>query len=117
MIIMLNLLIAIISDTYGKVTEKSQPNIYKEMACLIYENSYLIPKEVKEEYAELNKFLYVCKLTSIRGKDQPDPVQDLMMELKKKFEDLNSKIQEKENNMQSYLKTQFDAIKTEFTKD
>ena len=51
MIIMLNLLIAIISETFAGVTAKAEPNSYKEMARLIFENSYLIPSHVKHSYA------------------------------------------------------------------
>lgn len=42
-IIMLNLLIAIISDTYARVEGTSQNELYKNLADLIIENEYLVP--------------------------------------------------------------------------
>jgi len=48
MIIMLNLLISIISETFANVNANATPNSYKEMASLIAENSYLIPESVKK---------------------------------------------------------------------
>ena len=43
-IIMLNLLIAVISDTYARVEGTSQNELYKNLADLIMENEYLVPK-------------------------------------------------------------------------
>ena len=42
-IIMLNLLISIISDTYSKVVDNADSRAYQEMAALICENSFIIP--------------------------------------------------------------------------
>lgn len=47
MIVMLNLLIAIISGTYEKVTDNMEQASYQEMAALISENYYLIPKRIR----------------------------------------------------------------------
>lgn len=44
MIIMLNLLIAIISDSFTKINEKSEQASYREKAGIIAENKYLISK-------------------------------------------------------------------------
>jgi len=59
MIIMLNLLISIVSETFANVNAKANPNSYKEMASLIAENSYLIPNDVAHDYAVENMYLYV----------------------------------------------------------
>ena len=48
---MLNLLIAIISDTYSRMTVNSDQAAYREMASLICENSYIIPLVIKKNYA------------------------------------------------------------------
>ena len=44
-IIMMNLLIAIISDSFALVTSSSEQASYREMADIIYENSILIPDD------------------------------------------------------------------------
>jgi hypothetical protein len=46
-IVMLNLLIAIISETFSTVKENASNAAYQEMASMIAENSYLIPDHVK----------------------------------------------------------------------
>ena len=47
MIVMLNLVISIIGDTFGRVKQNSSNEYYKEISCVISENSYLIPDDVK----------------------------------------------------------------------
>jgi hypothetical protein len=47
MIIMLNLHIAIISDSFSRITSVSTEAGYREMADLIAENTYLIPEDEK----------------------------------------------------------------------
>lgn len=42
-IIMLNLIIAVISDTYARVEGTSQNELYKNFSDLIVENEYLVP--------------------------------------------------------------------------
>jgi hypothetical protein len=55
MIVMLNLLIAIISDSYARVNGISQQATYQERCSMIAENHYLIPDQRKKDYAEMNK--------------------------------------------------------------
>lgn len=59
MIVMLNLLIAIISETFAKVNENAISAGYQEMAAMISENSYLVPDSVKQTYAEKDKYLMI----------------------------------------------------------
>ncbi len=44
MVIMLNLLIAIISNTFNSVNSNAVQAAYQQMASMIAENDYLIPK-------------------------------------------------------------------------
>ncbi len=74
MIVMLNLLIAIISDTYARMTENADQAAYQEMSALICENAYIIPITIKKSYAPKDKFL-IC-LTDLERveKESTDPV-------------------------------------------
>lgn len=47
MIVMLNLLIAIISETFGKVNGNAENAAYQEMASIISENQYLVPEAIQ----------------------------------------------------------------------
>jgi hypothetical protein len=59
MIIMLNLLISIISESFANVNQNAANATYQEMASLISENSYLVPVELRNNYAVENKFLLI----------------------------------------------------------
>lgn len=60
-IVMLNLLIAIISETFSKVNSKAINASFKEMATIIMENGYLVPLERKISYCEKNKYLIIAR--------------------------------------------------------
>lgn len=61
MIIMLNLLISIISESYEKISANLQAAAYQERAGMISENSFLIPQKRKDDFCEPNKYLVVSK--------------------------------------------------------
>jgi len=52
MVVMLNLLISIIGNTYGRVQDNQDNEYYQEKASIIYENSYLISKVVRNQWNE-----------------------------------------------------------------
>jgi uncharacterized membrane protein len=56
-IVMLNLLIAIISETFENVKENATSAFFQEMAAMIAENAYLIPESERMNYAKKNRFL------------------------------------------------------------
>jgi mRNA degradation ribonuclease J1/J2 len=60
MIIMLNLLIAIISESFTRVTSVAQEAGYREMADLIAENTYLIPDDEKYNFCPDNRYLIIA---------------------------------------------------------
>lgn len=60
MIIMMNLLIAIISDSFAKVNSNSEQASYKEMAVLIHENYIYIPEDRQVEYCDPTKYLIIA---------------------------------------------------------
>lgn len=49
LIVLLNLLISIISDSYSRIQMNAKNNMYKELACLIYDNYFLTNYELKSE--------------------------------------------------------------------
>ena len=56
-IVMLNLLIAIISESFTIVKENADNASYQEMASMISENGYLIPDRLKKNYAQTNSYV------------------------------------------------------------
>ena len=75
MIVMLNLLIAIISDSYARVTAASELTTYQERASMIAENAYLVPEEVKKSYGQQNAFLMISTDLEKEGEQiKQDPV-------------------------------------------
>jgi hypothetical protein len=63
----LNLLIAIISETFTRVNENCISTGYKEMASLISENNYIVPQRIKSSFAEENR--YILMVTSLVEED------------------------------------------------
>ena len=60
-IIMLNLLIALISESFGKINSNAHSANYQERARLISENTYLIPNGVKARYCEKYRYLIIAE--------------------------------------------------------
>lgn len=81
MIVMLNLLIAIISESFAKVNNNIVQAVYQEKAMMIAENSYLIPDSVKNSYAiQGQHILFITNLEKVQ-EDLRDPVLQQIDEL------------------------------------
>ncbi len=61
LIVLLNLLIYIISESAGKVANNGEQFNYKEKAALIVDNHYLIPARIKSSICEHNSFLILAE--------------------------------------------------------
>eukprot|EP00347_Sterkiella_histriomuscorum_P022786 403337167 len=82
MIVMLNLLISIISETFAKVTGLADQKIYQEMASIIAENSYLIPDDRKENYANKNEYLMIIEdLENLEEQQEQDSNAQILKSL------------------------------------
>jgi hypothetical protein len=82
MIIMMNLLIAIISESFANVTAFAEQASYREMADIIYENTYLIPQERREAYCFDRKYLIIAidKQKEIEGQQSFEDQVELVVE-------------------------------------
>ena len=60
MIIMMNLLIAIISESFANINSVSKQANYRERAKIISENMYLVPWSVRTSYCEPNSYLLMA---------------------------------------------------------
>ena len=69
-IIMLNLLIAIISETYDNVNQKKEAAQYQEKARIIFENSYLIPEYRRVKHCQKNSLLLFVEKVVTEMKDE-----------------------------------------------
>ena len=58
-IVMLNLLISIMGDTYGRVSSIADQTSYQVRCQMIAENHYLVPPSIKKKYAKQDKFLMI----------------------------------------------------------
>jgi hypothetical protein len=68
-VVMLNLLVAVISDTYARVDAESVSQMYKTMADLSVENEYLVPHSSLETHDKKGDYLYVAIVDSTNGDD------------------------------------------------
>jgi len=60
-VVMLNLLIAIVSEAYALINENADNANYYERACLIAENHYLIPDYRKRQFCANHQYLIVVE--------------------------------------------------------
>ena len=58
-VVMLNLLIAIISDTFANVQSQSKRKMYQEFAQLIFESYHLLTDAKKEECDRQGNYLFI----------------------------------------------------------
>jgi hypothetical protein len=81
MIVMMNLLIAIISETFARVNENALSAGYQERAAMISENSYLVPEDVIKKYARKDKYLVIATDLETTEREFMDPVLDKIADL------------------------------------
>ena len=74
MIIMLNLLIAIISESFAKINSVSAQASYQEKADIIAENTYLIPDDVKKAFTDDTKYLLIASDVAAELKEKGDAI-------------------------------------------
>jgi hypothetical protein len=109
MIVMLNLLIAIISESFAAVNSNAKNAQFQEMASLISENNYLIPDSKKASYAQEGLKLLV--ITDLEAKeDVNDPTQAALKEMK---EELGEKIEAVQTSMEERSKEYHEIQKEE----
>ena len=60
MIIMLNLLIAIISESFSRINQEKEQASYQEKCDIIAENDYLIPEARKKRFSAENRYLLIA---------------------------------------------------------
>jgi hypothetical protein len=78
---MLNLFIAIISESFDKINSQGAQASYREKAGLIAENSFLLSSEAKNNWCIKDKFLlYVQILGLNEGEDTLEYRQKLHIE-------------------------------------
>ncbi|CDW75601.1 wd-40 repeat protein [Stylonychia lemnae] len=84
-IVMLNLLIAIISDAYSIVAVNSVAAMYQEMAYLIHENQYLVPIQAQLKHAHKDSYLVVISNLEGSTKRRVNPTVNKINQLEKKL--------------------------------
>ena len=83
-VIMLNLLIAIISDTFERVQGLAKQRMYQEFASLITENIHLLSEEQKLEFDNKGQYLYIASL-EIDENNTADQWEGKIAEIKKQI--------------------------------
>ena len=92
MIIMLNLLIAIISESFARVNEDREQAGYQERAKFISENLYLVPAYRREKYCADNRYLLFAVDQEAELAEYQETIDDKLKGLKKNLKSSTSKI-------------------------
>jgi uncharacterized membrane protein len=85
MIIMLNLLVAIISESFARINQKKTQANQQEKCDIIAENTYLIPKWRKNQFCRPDRFLLIATDTQQELSNQPKDSGFLLRETSRKI--------------------------------
>lgn len=104
MIIMMNLLVAIISDSFNKLNSLREQANYQEKCDIIAENTYLIPTARKTAFSPSNRYLLIA---TDKKQELGQQVRDVNFLVK----DTHRKLAESNAQMERRLTEQIEAIK------
>jgi len=105
-VIMLNLFIAIISNSFDKINSQGAQASYREKAGLIAENSYLLTDFQKESWCAFNKILIFCKKQDVLN-EFDTPEQRMKLILESQTAGLRKQLtQQKEDILQKQIKSE-----------
>ena len=90
---MLNLLIAIISESFGIINSRAKQASNQERAKIIAENAYLIPRSRKKEMSDEEKYLIIAQVE--KDDDQEDSVTNSIENLKDRLSSSQGRIESK----------------------
>lgn len=85
MIIMMNLLIAIISESFANINSVSKQANYRERAKIICENLYLVPWSARVNYSAPNSYLLMAIDTEQELNEHQETVDSKLKVLKKRI--------------------------------
>lgn len=74
MIVMFNLLIAIISETFATVNSNATLAAFQEKSNMVAENSYLVSDNMKQNLCKKNSFLAIAQYKGEEVNSKQDPV-------------------------------------------
>jgi hypothetical protein len=106
MIIMMNLLIAIISDSFAAITAVASQANYRERAKIISENLYLVPEAVKNSYTSPNSYLLMAI-------DTQAEIESKEVSIDEKIKELRQNLKEHNNEHYVKLKDRLKRLQTE----
>lgn len=95
MIIMMNLLIAIISESFANINSVSKQANYRERAKIISENLYLVPTWVLNSYSTKNSYLLMAIDTEKELLEHQETIDMKIETLKERIEEHNTELYEK----------------------
>ena len=107
MIIMLNLLISIIGESYGKISENLKAAAYQEKAGMIAENSFLIPQYRKDAFCDTNKYLVVTRDVSGEVEKDDDEIAEALENFRKH---IVGKIEHSQKRIEKFVKLSEERI-------
>jgi|LauGreDrversion4_2_1035121.scaffolds.fasta_scaffold42582_1 hypothetical protein len=91
MIIMLNLLIAIISESFANINSVAKQASYRERANIISENLYLVPKKQRKNYCEHNSYLLMAIDTEQELAEHQETIDMKLIALRNRITETNDK--------------------------
>ena len=116
LIVMMNLLIAIISETFAKVNEIAESAGFQETAKMISENSYLIPTSIIKKKSHPDSYLLFASQVepAVEEKDEMgEKIDNLKYFLEKQHEEQYALIEENQEKLNYRLEVVTALVKGE----
>lgn len=101
-IMMLNLLVAVISDSYARVESTSVEEMYKNFADLIAENEYLVYSNKLEDHDDMGDYLYIAKVDKnddADGEAWEGKLENVKKQMIKKTEHIENMLKASQRNL------------------
>ncbi|CDW75557.1 wd-40 repeat protein [Stylonychia lemnae] len=102
-IVMLNLLISIISESFAKINEKSKEANYQERARIISENGYLIPRYIKNSQDDFDKYIIVANEVIDTQDEEKNALKTQVKALDDKINEFKDQMTKQQDSLEAKL--------------
>ena len=103
LIVMMNLLIAIVSETFARVIGQAEQTGFQQMASLVAENNYLVSDEQKLELAPDNSYLIVAGVAAAIEVEIANPVEAKVTYIRERIRRMEKVAKEQGTKLENVL--------------
>ena len=102
-VVMINLLIAIISDTFAVVQEQKDRKMYQEFTQLIIDNKHLLAKETVTNFNCQGNYLFMAEQKQYADEEEEEVFEKGVREIKETLKGTENKLLKKMQDLEALL--------------